>query len=108
MSKYIIKAQLFPVGGNPDFAPDSEMVNGIEADGFLLMTMKDDRPSVVTIYGMTTMDLARMLAGDKSEASSVIRQAIAIAEGLNKAAEIAKEESKTKMAREIAEMLRSE
>ena len=83
------------------------MVNGIEADGFLLMTMKDDRPSVVTIYGMTTMDLARMLAGDKSEACSVIRQAIAIAEGLNKAAEIAKKESQTKMAREIAEMLRS-
>lgn len=82
------------------------MVNGIEADGFLLMAMKDDRPSVVTIYGMTTLDLARMLAGDKSEAGSVIRQAIAIAEGLNKASEIAKEESKTKMAREIAEMLR--
>ncbi|MBQ1790163.1 MAG: hypothetical protein II008_08300 [Oscillospiraceae bacterium] len=107
MSKYIIKAQLSPVGGNPDFAPDSEMVNGIEADGFLLMTMKDDRPSVVTIYGMTTMDLARMLAGDKSEACSVIRQAIAIAEGLNKAAGIAREDGKTKRAREIAEMLRS-
>ena len=107
MSKYIIKAQLSPVGGgNPDFAPDPQMVNGIEADGFLLMAMKDDRPSVVTIYGMTTLDLARMLAGDKSEAGSMIRQAIAIAEGLNKAAEIAKEESKTKMAREIAEMLR--
>ena len=107
MSKYIIKAQLSPCGGNPDFAPVSEMVNGIEADGFLLMTMKDDRPSVVTIYGMTTMDLARMLAGDKFEASSVIRQAIAIAEGLNKAAEIAKKESETKMATKIAEMLRS-
>lgn len=108
MSKYIIKAQLSPVGGgNPDFAPDPQMVNGIEADGFLLMAMKDDRPSVVTIYGMTTLDLARMLAGDKSEAGSVIRQAIAIAEGLLKAEEIKKTEDRNTMARSLAEMLRA-
>lgn len=106
MSKYIIKAQLSPVGGNPDFAPDPQMVNGIEADGFLLMAMKDDRPSVTVIHNVTKMDLARMIASDESEAGSVIAQAIAIAEGLNKAAEIAKNDEKKKMARGLAEILK--
>jgi len=107
MSKYIIKAQLSPVGGNPDFAPSPQMVNGIEADGFLLMAMNEDRPSVVTIHGMSTLDLARMLAGDKSEAGSVIRQAMAISEGLLKAEEIKKTEDRNTMARNLAEILRS-
>lgn len=105
MSKYIVKVN--PVGvGNPEFAPDSKLIGGLEADGFVIMLMKDDRPSATVIHNVTTMDLARMIASDESEAGSVIAQAIAIAEGLNKAAEIAKKESKTKMAREIAEMLR--
>lgn len=104
MSKYIVKVN--PVGGNPEFAPDSKLIGGLEADGFVIMLMKDDRPSATVIHNVTTMDLARMIASDESEAGSVIAQAIAIAEGLNKAVEIAKKESKTKMAREIAEMLR--
>lgn len=108
MSKYIIKAELNPMGGgNPEYAPDQELVKGIEADGFLLMTMKDDRPGAVVIHSITTLDLARMLAGDKSEAGSVIRQAMAISEGLLKAEEIKKTEDRNTMARNLAEILRS-
>lgn len=85
MSKYIIKAQVSPTGEcNPEFAPGKELADGIEADGFLIMTMKDDRPYAATMYGLTTLDLARVLANERSEAGSVIWEAIAIAEGLIK------------------------
>ena len=105
MSKYIVKVE--PVGGgNPEFAPDSKLISGLEADGFVIMLMKGDRPSATVIHGVTTMDVARLIASDESEAGSVIAQAIAIAEGLNKAAEIAKNDEKKKMARGLAEMLR--
>lgn len=107
MSKYIVKAETAP-GGNPDFAPDSELVHGIEADGFVILLMKDDRPYCQLINGVTTMDLARMIAADdKSEAGSVISQAIAIAEGLKKAAEIAERYRKDKAARDLVEILRA-
>ena len=105
MSKYIVKADIMG-GGNPDFAPDTRLITGLEADGFLLMVMKDDRPSATVIHNVTTMDLARMIASDESEAGSVIAQAIAIAEGLNKAAEIEKSRQKMNMARGLAEILR--
>ena len=108
MSMYIVKAELNPmVGGNPEFAPDQELVKGIEADGFLLMTMKDNRPCSAVVHRLTTLELAMLLAEDKSEAGSVIHQAIAIAEGLRKAAEIKNENGKYMMAKELADILRA-
>ena len=108
MSNYIINVQASPTGEcNPEFAPEKKLADGIEADGFLLMTMKDGRPVAVVLMGITTMDLARMLSGDKSEAGIVIRQAMAIAEGILKAEEIKKTEDRNTMAMSLAEMLRS-
>lgn len=105
--KYIIKTELSPVGGgNPEFAPDPDMVKGIEADGYLLLTLKDGDPACACIQGVTTVELARMLAGDDSEAGSTVRQAMAIAEGLIRAKEILKTERKSNLARELAEMMR--
>ena len=52
------------------------------------------------------MDIARLFAGDKSEAGSAIRQAMAIAEGILKAEEIKKTDDRNTMARSLAEMLR--
>lgn len=107
MSKYIIKAQVSPTGEcNPEFAPDKKVTDGIQADGFLIMTMKDDRPNNVTMYGLSTLDLARILASNRGEGDSVIWEAIAIAEGLIKAKEIHMESEKKRMARELAEMLK--
>lgn len=104
---YIITVQPSLAGCNPDFAPDSELISGIEADGFLLLTMKDDKPHMMAISGLTTLELAQLLADDKSEAGSVIQQAFAIAEGLRKARDIAKKNSMDKTARTLAEMLQA-
>ena len=108
MSKYIIKAQVSPTGEcNPEFAPEKELADGIQADGFLIMTMVDDLPGVTSVYNLTTMELARVLASERNEAGSVIWEAIAIAEGLIKAKEIHMESRKARMAMKVAEMLRS-
>lgn len=69
------------------------------------MTMKDGRPGAVVLMGVTTLDLARMLAGGSDDGRSVIQQAIVIADGLRKAAEIDEKHTKMKHAREIADML---
>lgn len=107
MSKYIIKTELNPMGGgNPEYAPDKQLQDGIEADGFALLTFKDDRPHCIVVHGVTTLDLARMFANKEDESGSIIWQAIAIAEGLNKAAEIAKSSEKRNMAKTLAEILK--
>ena len=106
-AKYIIKAEQNPMGGgNPEFAPQKELRDGIEADGFLILTFKGDRPGATVIHGLTTMDLARMIASQ--EGGSVLYQAIAIAEGLNKAAEIMRKNARTEMAKTFAELLKRE
>ena len=105
MNKYIVKADMQAGGGSPEYAPDRQLRDGLECDGFLLMTMRDGRPGAVVIMGVTTLDLARLLADGSSDGGSTIHQAIAIADGLRKAVEIDKEYTKTKHAREIADML---
>ena len=69
------------------------------------MTFKDGKPYCVIIHDITTLDLARMLANKEDEANSTIWQAIAIAEGLNKASEIMEDSKKKNMAKTLAEML---
>ena len=104
MSDYTIKAEMNP-GGNPEYAPQKEMRDGIEADGFLLIAIKDGKPACTVIHHMTTMEIAQAIAGDPSEGGSVIRQAVAIAEGIDKAMKIAEAERKTRVAKELADML---
>lgn len=91
---------------NPEFDPGEKMQKGLDVDGFLLMTFRGGDPHGVFMMGVTTLEIARLIAGDKSEAGSVIHQATAIAEGLRKADEIKKQDDKNRTARELAEMLR--
>lgn len=102
MGKYIIKAD----SSNPEYAPDSELVKGIEADGFVLLVKHGDKMCDVIIHGVSVIDLARALAAGEDNACSKIWQAVAIAEGLKKAKKIADEEEKTNARRAFAELLR--
>ena len=108
MGKYTIKAQITPGGGySEEYNPDSQLVNGIEADGFLIMTIKGDRPGAAIIHNLTTMDLARLFTDEETEVGSSIHQALAIAEGLNRAAEIKKKYDRERTAKNLVEMLRA-
>lgn len=105
MRKYVISVK-GTEGCNPEYAPDELLNKGLETDGFLLCAFKDGRPQATTLMGCTTLEIATLFAADKSEAGSVIRQAMAIAEGILKAVEIKKTEDRNTMARSLAEMLR--
>lgn len=91
--------------GNPEFDPDEKMQKGLDVDGFLLMTFRGGDPHGVFLMGVTTLEIARSIAGDKSEAGSVIHQATAIAEGLRKVEEIEKKDRMDRHARRLADML---
>ena len=92
---------------NPEYDPDEMLKRGMEVDGFLLLTFKGGDPHSTSMMGCTTLEIARLIAGDKTEAGSTIRQAIAIAEGLMKAEEIYRKDNSNRMAKELADMLRA-
>ena len=106
MSKYKITIE-GTRNNNPEYDPDESLKRGMDVDGFLLLTFKNGNPHSTSLMGCTTLEIARLFAGDKSEAGSVIRQAMAIAEGILKAEEIKKTEDRNTMARSLAEMLRA-
>ena len=106
MNKYIVQVKMDPNGDcNPEFGPEKKLEEGLPADGYVLMTYRDGRPSATIICGVTIMEIANMIAGDNTEAGSAIRQAIAIAEGLMKAREIGKNDSMKRTAKNIADLL---
>lgn len=93
---YTIRAE----SNNPEFK-DSELPDGIQADGFFLVAIRDGKPSMECMNGMTTMDLARFFTTG-TEVCSVLRQAAAIAEGMRKADAIRKEEEEQQIRKKIA------
>ena len=92
---------------NPEFDLDEALKAGMDVDGFLLLTFKNGDPYATSLMGCTTFEIARAIASDMSEGGSAIRQAAAIAEGLQKAKEIYKKDNMNSVAKELAEMLRA-
>lgn len=105
MKQYRLKAELAP-GGNPEFAPDEELVGGIDCDGFLLITKTGDSCTSI-LHGLTILELAQLLVSvcDRTETGSAIRQGLAISEGLKKAHEIAVQDKKDRMTQSIVDKI---
>lgn len=106
--EYVIRVE----GTHPEYdVEDEDLREGLHAEGYLLLAMKDEKSIVQCMMGMSTMDLARLFAKD-TEVSSILCQAAAIGEGIRKADKIGKEIdqriSRKKMAGEIAEKMRLE
>lgn len=89
---------------NPEFQ-DSELRKGINADGYVLLIVRDGEPCLENMGGVTVMEIARFFGTD-TEACSVLRQASAIGDGLRRAREIREETENRKrrdrIAKEIA------
>lgn len=103
MSKYRIKVELAP-GGNPEFAPDKELLDGVDCEGFLLVTRGCERSRSI-IHNLSILEMAQTLANLMCDlkSGSEIQQALAIAEGLKKAREIDMAAKKDSMLRRILE-----
>lgn len=90
MNKYRIRVENAP-GYIPDrMVEEPELKEGLTCSGFMLLTF--DGNGLLDTYslsGVSTMDIARALAGRKHKRGvNILWQAFAIAEGLRKAADI--------------------
>lgn len=84
---YIIRAE----GTNPEFDTSEDLRQGVQADGFLLLTIRDGKPHMECINGMTVMELARFFGLD-TEVCSILRQAAAIGDGFRNAEKVRNED----------------
>lgn len=67
--EYVIRVE----GTHPEYDVENEdLREGLHADGYLLLTVKDGKPSAQGIMGMSTMALARFFA-ENTEVCSVLR-----------------------------------
>ncbi len=87
-----------------DHQPDKELLDGVDCEGFLLVVHGSERSRSI-IHNLSVLELAEMLAELMSnlKSGSEIQQALAIAEGLKKAREIAMAAKKDSMLRRILE-----
>ena len=81
--KYTIRVE----SHNPEFDVSEWLGEGIQADGFLLLTTWDGDPAAVCMNGMNIMELAKFFCKN-DEVCSTLQQAAAIGEGIRKAKKI--------------------
>lgn len=91
MSKYICKV-LPTEECNEDFAPDRDMIEGVEVDGFMLIGWRDKQPYFESIMGVSIGDLKKWIRR-KGTGAQKVRAACAMAEGEIRAVEIVDEEN---------------
>lgn len=92
MHKYICKV-LPAEECNEDFAPDRDMIEGVEVDGFMLIGWRDRKPYFESMMGVSIEDLKKWIRR-KSPGAQKVRAASAMAEGEIRAAEIVDEDQR--------------
>lgn len=75
---------------NPEMR-EEELENGIQADGYVLLTYKGGEPYLECIYSLNTEQVSRFF-NHNTEGGSVLRQAAAISDGYRKALRIMEED----------------
>lgn len=86
MGKYICKV-LPAKECNEDFAPDRDMIEGVEVDGFMLIGWRDRKPYFESMMGISIEDLKKWI-WQRGPGAKKVRAASAMAEGEIRAAEI--------------------
>lgn len=75
---------------NPEMQ-ETDLINGIQADGYVLLTYRDGEPCLENIYSLSTEQVSRFF-NLNTEGSSILRQAAAISDGYRKARRIMEED----------------
>ena len=90
MNKKIIVKVLPAEGSNPEFAPGKYLQDGVECDGFLLLTFgKEGRLKSSALHGISRKNLSDAIRHHALEGIvPMIRQAALVAEGEIRALEI--------------------
>ena len=90
MGKYICKV-LPAEECNEDFAPDRDMIEGVEVDGFMLIGWREREPYFESMMGISIEDLKKWIR-KRGPGAQKVRAASAMAEGEIRAMEITDEE----------------
>lgn len=90
-NEYTIKIE----SSNPEYKVDEDVQKRLKADGFLLVTFRDEQPVCEVLDGVSVVNLADWIER-KTEVGAKMRQASAIAEGFLKAKAIVNETRKEK------------
>lgn len=90
-NEYTIKIE----SSNPEYEVDKNIRDGLKADGFILVTFRDEQPVCEVLDGVSVANLAGWIQR-KTEVGAKMRQAMAIAEGYLKAKDILDETRKEK------------
>ncbi len=75
---------------NPEMQ-EEDLINGIQADGYVLLTYKGGEPCLENIYSLSTEQVSRFFIHN-TEGGSILRQAAAISDGYRKACRIKEED----------------
>ena len=89
---------------NPEYNVGKKLEDGIEVEGFLLLTIRNGEPHAETIQGMSGMDLTRFFLTD-TEVCSVLRQAAVIADGMRAAKKIKDEDQMRNAVPDLMELI---
>ena len=89
---------------NPEMRND-ELINGIEADGYVLLVVRGGKPYCENVSNVNISEMSEFFKVE-TECAAVLRQAAAIGEGFNYAKRIAKETTEAKGGNIFAELLK--
>ena len=75
---------------NPEYGPDTDLMNGMDVDGFIMIGFKDKKPYFESIMGISVADIKNWIR-KRQKGAQLMRQGVAIAEGEIRAEEIMNE-----------------
>ena len=75
---------------NPEYAPDKDLQEGFEADGFLIMTQREDEPDSDVLMNLS-VDTIRNWIKQRKKVGNIVRAAAGMADADIKALKILKE-----------------
>lgn len=92
MNNYTIRVE----SNNPEFEVSERLQEGVQVEGFILLGIRNDKPYMETMYGMSIDDLAKFWATDTKMCYN-LRRAAAIGEGYRASNRIGDEEKRENM-----------
>ena len=102
MGKYLVKVLPTDECGEDEY-PNKNLIDGEEADGFVLVLFQDGDPYLLSVQGANVMNIANaMFLDDKNK---ILMRAAAVAEGMQKAHEIKEANDKENAFRRFANYL---
>jgi hypothetical protein len=87
---------------NPEYAPEKDLQEGFEADGFLIMTQRDEEPESDALMNLN-VDMIKKWLRNRKKVGNIVRAAAGMADAEIKAVELLKENEMKEFIRNMKE-----